>query len=155
MCVMKPVLFLAAAAAVALAAAPALTQDAPPAPPADSGTPPNFLSFANDPYRLPDDTKFQRQCFNGRNLVGVNRADRTLYVQARTGGIYRMELAEGCEALAAAQELTVNPRRPVCTGERAVVVSLKTPAGPKTCRANDVRRLTRTEVATLAASAQR
>jgi hypothetical protein len=152
---MKPVLCLAATAALALTTVPAAGQDAPSPAPADSGTPPNFLSFANDPYRLPDDTQYQRWCFNGRSLAGVNRAgDRTLYVQVRTGGIYRVELAEGCEALASAHALTMNPRRAVCTGERAVI-ALKTPAGPKTCRASDVRRLTRTEVATLAASAQR
>lgn len=154
---MKTLLIVAAAAAVALTALPAATQDAPAPPPvADSGTPPNVLSFSNSPYRLADSYTHPGRCFDGKTLTGVNRAgDRILYVQARTGEVYSMALADGCDALNAAEKLTVKAGgRLVCEGDRAVV-AVTTPAGARQCRAGDVRRLTRTEVATLAATARR
>lgn len=154
---MKTLLIAAAAATLALTALPAATQDAPAPPPvADSGTPPNVLSFSNSPYRLADSYTHPGRCFDGKTLTGVNRAgDRILYVQARTGEVYSMGLADGCDALNAAEKLTVKAGgRVVCEGDRAVV-AVTTPAGDRQCRAGDVRRLTRTEVATLAATARR
>lgn len=154
---MKTLLIAAATATLALTALPAATQDAPAPPPvADSGTPPNVLSFSNSPHRLADASTHPGRCFDGKTLAGVNRAgDRTLYVQARTGEVYSMALGDGCAALNAAEKLTVKAGgRLVCEGDRAVV-AVTTPAGAKQCRAGDVRRLTRTEVATLAATARR
>ena len=156
---MKPVLLLAAAAAVALAAAPAMTQDAPPAPaPApDSGTPSNFLSFQHSPYQIdPFSRPGHGQCFNGRTIEGANRAgERTLYVQSKMSPVYRLELAESCDALYAAQKLSVRASgHSVCAGDKAVVV-VKTPAGDKRCKVSDVKRLTKTEVADIAAGLRR
>lgn len=154
---MKTLLIAAAAATLTLTALPAATQDAPAPPPvADSGTPPNVLSFSNSPYRLADTDTHPGRCFDGKTLTGVNRAgDRILYVQARTGEVYGMALADGCEALNTAEKLSVRAGgRLVCEGDRAVV-AVTTPAGAKQCRVGDIRRLTRTEVATLAATARR
>ena len=156
---MKPVLLLAAAA---LAAAPALAQDAPPAPtPApvpDSGTPGgNFLSFQNDPFRVdPFSRPGHGQCFNGRTIVGANRSgERTLYVQSRKSPVYRLDLAESCDALYAAQKLSVRASGyAVCAGDKAIVV-VKTPAGDQRCRVSEVKRITKTEIADIAAATRR
>jgi hypothetical protein len=159
--VMKPALLLAAAAAVTLAAIPALTQEAPPAPApsppvADSGTLGGNV-MRDDPYRI---DAFSRpghgQCFNGRAIVGANRAgDRTLYVQARNSPVYRLELSEPCDALYAAQKLSVRASGgAVCANDKATIL-VKTPAGEKRCKVREVKRLTKTEVADIAAGARR
>jgi len=151
---MRPLLLLAAA--VAMAGAPALAQTSPP-PAADSGTPSNFLSFADAPFRGPERFQDSRQCFNGRRIAGVNRSgERILFVQTPKGAIFRLQLADRCEGLNAAEKIDVRARGGglVCAERPALVVS-KTPAGVQRCRVDDVRRLTATEVAALAASARR
>ena len=159
---MKAVLLLAAAAAATLAAVPALTQEAPPAPApnpppvADHGTQGGNI-MRDDPYRIDVFTRpGAGQCFNGRTIVGANRAgEKTLYVQARKSPVYRLELAGPCDALDAAQKLSVRAAGyAVCANDRAMVV-VKTPAGEKRCKVSEVKRLTKTEVADLAAGARR
>ena len=153
---MKPVLFLAAAAALALTSAPAFTQTS--TPPADTmGTPPQGVQNLRDsPYRGPDPRPEQNRCFDGQHIVGANRAGpETVIVQPRRGPIYQLQLADGCPALNAAEKITVRAQGySVCSGHKAVLVS-KTPTGAKQCRVKDVRRLTSTEIAALAAATRR
>ena len=152
---MKPVLFLAAA--LALAATPALSQDAPaPAPPPPGPPPPsNYMSTPFDAgarFRVDSAQDLRRQCFNGRFIAGSNRAgDRTVYVQTKSGGIFRLELAGDCAALSGAKRLTVraNGNDVICPGQAATLV-LNTDAGLKRCRIDEVRHLSPTEVAELA-----
>ena len=147
------------AAIFALSAAPALAQAPPPSPP-EPPTPPPSSYMPNGPDRSAsrfylEDTR--KQCFNGRFLVGSNRhGDRTLFVQAKRGGVFQLELKRGCEALDTAQRLTVRADSDdvVCEGHQATLV-LKTPAGRKQCAVEEVRRLTAKEMALLATAAQR
>ena len=143
---MKPVLFLAAAAA-ALAAVPAL---------ADNGQvfdhAAQLAAYSNT---LPRDNA--KQCFNGQFISGVNRSGQnTLYVQAPKGAIYRLRLADGCSALDAARKLTVrsNGSDIVCPGEAAETVAW-TGAGSQRCDVDDVHRLTAREVGALSSAAKR
>ena len=99
-------------------------------------------------YRLQDPRK---QCFNGRLVIGSNRAgDRTVYVQTKAAGVFRLDLKEACTALNAAERLTVraNGNDTICPGQAATLV-LKTAAGPKRCVVGDVRHLNSTEIAEL------
>ena len=145
---MRALLFLAGA--LLLAAAPALSQAPAPAP----APPPPPSSYVNAPqdgsaqYRLQDPRK---QCFNGRLVIGSNRAgDRTVYVQTKAAGVFRLDLKEACTALNAAERLTVraNGNDTICPGQAATLV-LKTAAGPKRCVVGDVRHLNSTEIAEL------
>jgi hypothetical protein len=155
---MKPALFAAALAAIAVSAAPALGQDAPPAPPpvpaAGDYAPQGGNVLRDDPYRL--DPFFRtgaQQCFDGRAVVGANRAgETTLYVQARRSPIYRLELAETCGALDSALKLGVRAEGARVCANGSAVLLVKTPAGEKRCRVRDVKRLSRTEVAEIAAA---
>ena len=147
---MRPVPYLVGA--LALIAVPAMTQSPAPGP-APAPPPPSILMNAPQDgamqFRSPDPRK---QCFNGRFVVGSNRAgDRTLYVQAKTGGIFRLTLKDACDGLNAAQRLTVRAdgNDVICPGQAATVV-LKTAAGPKRCAVGEVRHLSRAEVAGLA-----
>ena len=111
---MKPVLVLAAAAAI-LSTAPAL---------ADNGQvfdhAAQLAAYSNT---LPRDNA--KQCFNGQFISGVNRSGpNTLYVQSPKRGIYRLRLAGDCSALDGAQKLTVrsNGSDLICPGEAAETV---------------------------------
>jgi hypothetical protein len=154
---MRPVLFLVGA--LALAATPALTQtQAPgpgpgpgpgPSPPPSNYMPSNYMLDPGSQFRSQDPRK---QCFNGRFVVGSNRAgERTVYVQTKTGGIFRLTLKDVCDGLKAAQRLTVRAdgNDVICPGQAATLV-LKTAAGPKRCSVGEVRHLTSSEVAELA-----
>ncbi len=155
---MRPLLFLAGA--LALAAAPALTQTAGPAPgpgPAPSPAPPSsYMSYGPFDGTAQFGTKEdpRKQCFNGRFVIGSNRAgDRTVYVQTKAAGVFRLDLKDTCDALNAAQRLTVraNGNDVVCPGQAATIV-LKTAAGPKRCAVGEITHLNSTEVAELVAS---
>jgi len=153
---MKPALYFAAAAALALASSPALTQTS--SPPVDTmGTPwQGVQNLADSPYRGPDAQPDLNRCFNGRHIVGVNRSGpKTVIVQSRQGPIYQLQLTDGCEALNAADKIAVRADGDaVCPGRDAVLVS-QTPSGAKRCRVSDVRRLNPTEIAALAAATRR
>ena len=76
-------------------------------------------------------------------------------MQARNSPVYRLELAEPCNALYAAQKLSVRASGyAVCANDNATVV-VKTPAGEKRCKVSEVKRLTKTEVADIAAASRR
>lgn len=152
---MKRTLFLAVVASLALTGAPASTQTT--APPVDTmGTPyQGEASGRNSPYRGPDFSPAPNQCFNGRNVVGANRfGPKTVVVQTGRGAIYKLQLADGCEALNAAEKIAVRGQGySVCSGSEAVLIS-HTSTGAKRCQVKDVRRLTTTEMAPLAATAR-
>lgn len=155
---MKVVLFLAAAGALAFASAPAFTQTSPP-PPADTGySPPHGVQDLRDsPYRGPDFRADLDRCFNGRYVVGANRAGpSSVIVQPRWGPIYQLQLADDCEALNGAQKITVQAsgQHLVCAGRAAVLIS-HTATGAKQCRISKVHRLTSAEVAALSTATVR
>ncbi|MBL8555246.1 MAG: hypothetical protein JNL41_13270 [Phenylobacterium sp.] len=157
---MRAASFFAAALVLAVSA-PAFSQDgAPaPAPPSSMGTPSNFLSY-NDiaTTNLPGFETRRQMCFNGRAVTGANRVgDRVVYVQSRGSGIFRLEMSEGCGALKAAEKLSVRSAigQEVCAGGAPATLVLKTAAGSKTCRIEQVRRLTATELAALTSAAAR
>jgi hypothetical protein len=100
---------------------------------------------------------YDRQCFNGKFIVGANRSGAsTLYVQAAQGGIYQVKLGGSCSALSSADKITL--RSPgsddVCDRQSADLV-VHTSAGAKRCHASDVRRLTSNEVVALSRAPQR
>ena len=143
---MKPVLFLAIAAAT-LSAVPAL---------ADNGQRFDYAAQAAAySNTMPRDNA--RQCFNGQFISGVNRSGAdTLYVQANKGAIYRLRLAGDCSALDAARKLTVraNGSDIVCPGEAAQTIAW-TPAGSQRCEVADVHRLTAQEAIALSTAVRR
>jgi hypothetical protein len=150
---MRTALFIAGA--LALAAAPALSQEAPaPAPPPASSNyvPPQYNSFANSPYVGTDGVK---QCFAIGPVTAANRAGKTVYLQDRKGAIFRIDLAEPCGALDAAQKISVRSRGlDVCEGGPAILM-VKTTAGSKRCAIKEVRRPNKAEVTKLASASQR
>jgi hypothetical protein len=155
---MRAVLLLAAT--LALAAAPALTQTAEPGPappPAPAPEPSNYMgsqynSFADSPYMGLGSPKV---CFSVGPVAAANRTGaRTVYVQNRRGGIFRLDLADTCEALNAARQISVQSRGfQICAGEQATMV-VKTEMGAKRCAVREVIRPTKAEITKLA-SAQR
>lgn len=143
---MKPMLFLATAAAV-LSAVPALAQNGQVFDHAAQ-----LAAYSNT---LPRDNA--KQCFNGKFLSGVNRSGQnTLYVQAPKGDVYRLEMAGDCSALDAARKLTVrsNGSDIVCSGDAAETVAW-TAAGSQRCEVDSVRRLSASEVSALSAAPRR
>ena len=148
---MKPLLFLAASAAVALAAAPASTQDAAPPPAPDRGTPnlpPNMTT--GSPY-LPHSLIGAPVCYDLSRVAAASRAGDTLYLQTSRGAIFRMELKDSCDGVEAAEKITV---RRACKGAGGTM-RVDTPAGQKRCKVQHVRRMTGSEVAAMAASTSR
>ncbi|MBU1374522.1 MAG: hypothetical protein KKE02_01615 [Alphaproteobacteria bacterium] len=143
---MKPALFLATAA-LTLTTVPAL---------ADNGQ--RFDAKAQmQAYSSADPIAPGKQCFNGRQITGVNRAgDKTIYVQARQGAIYALRLRASCAPLNAAETLTLraNGGDTICPGS-AVELIAQTAAGPQRCAASDVRALTFREINRLSVTAQR
>lgn len=102
-------------------------------------------------------SKSARQCFNGKFIAGANRAgEKTVYVQAATGAVYRLELSSGCAALDAAQKLTVRAygADAICAGATAEMVA-QTPAGAKRCNVSEVRPVSSGELTALAPGARR
>lgn len=94
------------------------------------------------------------QCFNGKAIAGINRAGaQTLYVQPKHGGVYQMRLAEDCDGLNAARQVSLRADGSdlVCPGERAQLVA-RTASGAKQCRVADLKRLTRAEMAALSSA---
>jgi hypothetical protein len=165
---MKPLLFSLAAAAV-LVCAPASAQDSGGSGGGtgggNGGAPPPQASSSfsnpgpyNGPYtNLPGLFSRSKACFNGSAITGANRiGDRIVYVQAGRGAIFRLDTPEGCEALKAAEKLTVRVagQYEVCNGEKARLI-VKTAAGSKSCKVAEVRHLTSTELAELKTSATR
>lgn len=152
---MKPTLLAAAIAAAVLAGAPAFAQNAPaPSPAPQFVVPPsNYLDLRDSPFNAADPRRDVGQCFNGKLITGANRSGaRTVYVQEARGAIFRLKLADDCQALAAAQKLTVRSDGDlVCGGVRATM-RVQTPAGFKSCRVAHVRRLTAGEVKALDAT---
>jgi hypothetical protein len=143
---MKSALFFATGV-LALAAAPAL---------ADNGQVFDVNAHAQA-YGSSYPSKAARQCFNGKFIAGANRAgDKTLYVQAATGAVYRLELSGGCAALDAADKLTMraNGADAICAGATAEMVA-RTPAGAKRCSVSEVRPVTSGELSALATGARR
>jgi hypothetical protein len=97
-----------------------------------------------------------QQCFNGKFIVGANRAGAsTLYVQSRQGGIYKVRLGAGCEALDSAEKITLRSAGSdaICDRHSGEVV-VHTIAGARHCRASDIRKLTSPEVAALSRAPQ-
>lgn len=140
---MKPALLLASAA-VALSAGPAF---------ADNGQ----IFDAGAQLRAFPTAAPSQQCFSGRLVSGISRAgDKTLYVQSRTGSIYRLRLPGACAALDAAQKIALRADGGdvICPGSAAVVVAT-TPAGAQRCAVADVRGMSPRETTALAAAARR
>ena len=99
------------------------------------------------------DTNLNR-CFNGKFIVGANRSGKnTVYVQSKSGGIYGVQLGEGCDALKAAEKVSLRSRGSdvVCESQPADLV-VQTAAGAKRCHASEVRKLTSREVTALASA---
>jgi hypothetical protein len=141
------VAFFMFGAALALSSAPAVADDGQVFDHAAQSR-----AYANT---LPRDNA--KQCFNGKFITGVNRSGaNTLYLQAVQGTIYRVKLADDCDALNAAEGLTVrsNGSDVVCPGDSAEMIA-HTAAGSKSCRVSDLRRLSSGEVTALATSAKR
>lgn len=152
---MKPVAFLAVLGTLALTAAPASTQTSPP-PSNSMGTPyQGVQTLADSPYRGPDRRWDGDGCFDGRRIVGANRTGpRTVIVQPDRGAIHELQLAQECQALNGAEKIALRADgRRICPGRQAVLVSA-TAGGAKTCRVKEIRRLSSTEVAKLAAAAR-
>lgn len=149
---MKPVLFFTAA--LLLAVGPALAQEAPapapapPPPPTDRGNAPQIDTH----FRIDQTVK---ACFSVGPVSGANRAGaKTVYVQNRKGGVFRLDLADPCDALDSARAISVQSRGfQVCEGEQATLL-VKTEAGAKRCAIREVIRPTKAEI-TKMASAQR
>jgi hypothetical protein len=145
---MRPLLFLAAAAALA-SALPAL------ALPNDVqifsyGA--QYGAFGND---IPRD--HAPQCFNGLFISGADRSgDDILYVQGPWGAIYRLRLTKSCAALNAARKLTVrsNGSDMICPGDAAETIAW-TAAGSKRCGVNEVHRVTEAEAIALSKAPRR
>jgi hypothetical protein len=96
-------------------------------------------------------------CLDGRYITGVNRSgDKTVYVQGIKGGIYRLKMAEGCDALNAADKISLRSggNDLVCSGDSAKMIA-KTPAGVRHCTITDVQRLTPKEVSSLSTATRR
>jgi hypothetical protein len=141
---MKPALFLATA--LALAAAPALTQTSEPAPaPSDYR---QFNSFDNSPYV---GTEGVRHCIAGGAVLSANRGGaRTVYVQSKQGRILRLNLAEACDALESAQQVSLRAGGlEVCAGGPAVM-KVNTAAGVRYCAIKEVINPTKAEIGKLA-----
>jgi hypothetical protein len=97
------------------------------------------------------------QCFNGNAIAGVSRSgEKTVYIQPKTGGIYQVALSSSCDALNAAQDLSMRAygSDAVCVGGEAEMIA-RTPIGELRCHADEVRRLTPREISRLAAEARR
>ena len=143
---MKSALIFASAVAV-LAATPAL---------ADNGQVFDENAHAQA-YGSTLPSKYARQCFNGKFIAGANRAgENTLYVQAATGAVYRLEISRGCAALDTAEKLTLraNGADAICAGATAEMVA-QTPAGAKRCNVSEVRPVTSRDLTALASGARR
>ena len=98
-----------------------------------------------------------KRCLDGRYITGVNRSgDKTVYVQGIKGGIYRLKMAEGCDALNTANKISLRSdgNDVVCSGDRADMVA-KTSAGVRHCAITEVQRLTSKEVASLSTASRR
>lgn len=145
---MKPALLIAAVAA--LAAAPALAE-APPPPAAANYL--DIAGLAQTALSGPHSQTGGRQCFSGRQIVGANRSGDTVYVQARSGSIWRLELAGPCAALDAAKSLRVRASGSdvVCPDSRAELIAGAGTSAPR-CAISTVRRVTRQDVAALSSA---
>ena len=145
---MKPMLFLVGA--LALAAAPALTQTSDPSP-APNPAPSDyrqFNSFENSPYV---GTEGVKHCIAGGAVRSANRGGaRTVYVQSKRGRILRLNLAEPCDALESAQQVSLRaPGLEICAGGPAVM-KVNTAAGARYCPIKEVINPTKAEITKLA-----
>jgi hypothetical protein len=142
---MKPALFLATALLMA-AAGPTM---------ADNG---QVLDLNAHQHAYPGPERLdQKQCFNGKFIAGISRnGERTVYVQAATGGIYRLEMKDSCDALKAATKVTakVYGNDIVCANAGARIIA-HTPAGETSCKVAQVSHLSPRDVAELSASNRR
>jgi hypothetical protein len=148
---MRPPLLLAGVVA-ALSAAPAL---------ADNGQILD-LNAHREAYPAPTLIQYRgelarHQCFDGKTINGISRdGPTTIYVQAASGGIFRLKMKDECAALDAATKVTmkVYGNYSVCEHAAARVIA-HTPDGEKFCKVTDVHSLTSKEVAELQASGKR
>jgi hypothetical protein len=149
---MKSALF-AIGAVLVLGAAPAVAQQAQQSQPA-----PFFDSGAHwDTYSSNQPRENAKRCLDGRFITGVNRSgDHTVYVQGIKGGIYRLKMAEGCDALNDARKISLRSGGSdlVCSGDGAEMTA-KTSAGARHCRVTEVQRLTSKQVSTLSTAPRR
>ncbi|WP_235524900.1 hypothetical protein [Caulobacter sp. Root1455] len=126
---MKPMLFLAAAAAMS-SAVPAS---------ADNGQRFDHAAQMNAYSNvLPRD--HARACFDGRFIAGANRSGpNILYVQSPKGAIFRLRLASNCPALDDAHKLTMRSDGGdlICSGDPAETIAW-TAAGSRRCYVNEV-----------------
>jgi hypothetical protein len=144
---MKPVLIVVGAA-LALSSAPVMAQEG------------QRFDYAAQAHAYSNDRPsdgFMR-CFDGRYIAGASRSgDKTLYVQATQGGIYRLRMATGCDGLNDAQKIRVRAHDGsdvICSGDSAEMIA-RTAAGAQRCPIADVRRLNRSEVSALATAPKR
>lgn len=150
---MKPV--LVPLAALLIAVGPAAAQAPAPAPPPPSpGTPSNYLAPGGPFSSMAVAPRAVGRCFEGGQIVAANRAGRyTLYLQTQRGPIWRVGLAEPCEALAAAEKLAVRTesgRELVCEKTRAKLI-VQTATGAQACKlAGKPAPITRQELAAIA-----
>ena len=108
----------------------------------------NVLSFKDAPFSLDDPRRDDGQCFNGKTVVGMSRAGDTLYLQEKTGRVFRMKVVDDCPALDGADKVDVrSDGAQVCSGVSATL-RVKTATGFKSCRVNYVRRVNGADVAT-------
>lgn len=151
---MKPALILAGA--LALAVGPALAQTPAPTPAPPTNPAPSdyrqFNSFKDSPYVGTDGP---RHCIAGGPVFSASRAGaRTVYVQSKHGRILRLDLAEPCDALESAQQVSLRaPGLEVCAGG-AAVLKVKIAGGARSCAIREVIHPTKAEITRLA-SAQR
>ncbi|MET3665222.1 DUF6491 family protein [Caulobacter sp. 1776] len=148
---MKTALF-AIGAVLALGAAPVMAQQAQQQPQVfDDVAQANAYSNAR-----PGDRTLR--CFDGRYVAAANRSgDRTLYVQNAKGGIYRLQMANDCDGLNAAQKISVRTNdgsNLVCAGDAAEMIA-KTAAGARRCPISDVQRLSPRDVSALSTAPRR
>lgn len=152
--------FVIVTAGLLMVAAPAVTQTAEPAPPpapVSSGpdrTTNDNNTTASDGFRFRQEVR--RQCLTIGSVAGANRAGSNgVYMQSKGGRIVRLEMSAPCDALDAAQKISVRgPDLGVCVGEPATLL-VKTAAGTKRCAVRQVILPTKAELAELGAATRR
>lgn len=147
---MRPALFFLGIAAM-LAATPASAQS--------GGTPANVLSLSDLPYtNVPGFSRPVHACFDGRRIVGANRvAGGILYLQTQRGPIWRMQLAERCEALNEAERITMRASggRDVICAKASAELIVQTASGAKRCKIQEAAQLDRQDISLLSAAQRR
>jgi hypothetical protein len=138
---------LAAAAVLVTAPASAQAQTPAPYPPPGNPTPPQYNSFANSPYVGTDGV---RTCLSVGPAAGAIRVGpQRLYLQDKKGAIFRLDLAEPCEALDGAEAISLRGAGlDACAGDLVTMV-VRTAAGARFCAFSALVRPTKAEVTKL------